>query len=343
MMKISLVCWSFCSVAAFLYAPALRGPGPNAARLGGRQRSTPRAAAASPDMYSGEILSECLAELTQHAGKTIVVKYGGHAMSDATAAALFARDVVLLQRVGIRVVIVHGGGPQIAKMLERLEIESSFVDGLRVTDAATVEVAEMVLCGSINKGIASAINQAGGHALGLSGKDDSLVVATKAFRSTNDPVSGAATTVDLGFVGEPSEVNVGVLESLLDAGFMPVIAPIGVGTDGQTYNINADTVAGAVAGALDASRLLLLTDVKGVLDDGGKLMPNLSPSTVRGLLESGVIKGGMIPKIQTATTAVGDGVEAVVIVDGRRPHAVLLELFSVSGAGTMVRSDAASA
>jgi len=287
-------------------------------------------------LAKAETLAEALPFMRHHAGSTFVIKYGGHAMGDVEAGKQFAADVVLLKQVGINPVVVHGGGPQIGQMLERLGIKSSFIDGLRVTDAATVEVVEMVLCGSINKQIVSAIGDAGGMAIGLSGKDGRLIVARKLRRTNRDPSSNIETIVDLGYVGEPHQINSEILESFEDSDVIPVVAPIGVGKNGETYNINADTAAGAIAGAVGASRLFLLTDVSGVLDKNRELIPQLTASQARRLIADGTISGGMIPKIETCLEAVDQGVEAAVILDGRVPHALLLEIFTNGGAGTMI-------
>ncbi len=283
------------------------------------------------------ILTEALPYMRQHAGKVIVVKYGGHAMGDAALSEAFARDIVLLKQVGLNPVIVHGGGPQIGSMLKRLEIESEFVDGLRVTDAATVEIVEMVLSGRINKGIVAAITAAGGKAVGLSGKDGGLIAARKLTRINKDQNSGIEKVLDLGFVGEPTRVDPQVLEIFARSDFIPVIAPIGLGEDGQTYNINADTVAGAVATAAEASRLLLLTDVEGVLDKAGDLIKEMTVGDAHDRMADGTLTGGMIPKVETCIQAIEGGVGAAVIVDGRAPHATLLEIFTAHGSGTMIR------
>jgi acetylglutamate kinase len=283
------------------------------------------------------VLSEALPFFRRYAGKTVVVKYGGHAMGEEGVAERFAGDVVLLKQVGINPIVVHGGGPQIGQMLKRLRIKSDFIDGLRVTDRATVEIVEMVLSGSINKQIVSAINAGGGLAIGLSGKDANLIRAKKLTRTKVDPDSHIERVLDLGFVGEPEAINTTVLETLRNSAIIPVIAPIGVGADGQTYNINADTVGGAVAGAVKASRFLLLTDVAGVLDRSKTLIPELTAEQARRLIEDGTIAGGMIPKVETCLLAIKEGVEAAVILDGRVPHAVLLELFAEGGAGTIIR------
>ena len=287
---------------------------------------------------TGRVLIEALPYILNDDQKTIVVKYGGTAMSD-TGAHDFAQDIVLMKQTGIDPVVVHGGGPQIGAMLKKLGIESTFIDGLRVTDEAAVEVVEMVLTGSINKRIVTGINAAGGRAVGLSGKDGNLVIARKLAMTRLNPQTGAREAVDLGFVGEPDVVNPEVLHSIMKSETIPVIAPIGVGRKGETFNINADTVAGAVASSLRAERLILLTDVEGVLDQDKKLIPKLSVREARGLIADGTISGGMIPKIQTAIDAVEGGVNAAVILDGRIPHVLLLELFTEHGAGTLITAD----
>lgn len=282
------------------------------------------------------ILSEALPFMQRYDGRTVVVKYGGHAMGDEELAAKFARDIVQLKQTGINPIVVHGGGPQIASMLERLGIDSSFADGLRITDKATVEVVEMVLAGSINKKVVSAIHQAGGRAVGISGKDGNLVVARKVARTKRDPDSNIEQIIDLGFVGEPDRINPEILETMIASDIIPIIAPIGVSPKGETYNINADTAAGAIADAVGAKRLLMLTDVQGVLDKDGKLIRELSTDDARALMEDGTISGGMIPKLKTAIATVDAGVEGVVILDGRVPHIVLLELFQELGQGTRI-------
>jgi acetylglutamate kinase len=281
------------------------------------------------------ILAEALPYMRRYAGRTLVVKYGGHAMGAGGDS--FARDVVLLKQVGIHPIVVHGGGPQIGQMLQRLGIESRFVDGLRVTDRATMDVVEMVLAGTINKQLVAAINAEGGCAIGLTGKDAGLIEAEKAVRTRVE--GGVEVTVDLGFVGEPRRVAAHVLDTFKQSDIIPVIAPIGVGAGGETYNINADTVAGAVAAAVKATRLLLLTDVAGVLDENKRLLSEISAPTARRMIADGVISGGMIPKVETCLDAVDGGVEAAVILDGRVAHALLLELFTdTSGAGTLIRA-----
>jgi acetylglutamate kinase len=282
------------------------------------------------------ILSGALPYMKRYAGKTVVIKYGGHAMGDTRVATMFAADVVLLKQVGVHPIVVHGGGPQIGQMLDRLKIKSSFVDGLRVTDRDTVEIVEMVLSGSINKEIAAAINRAGGRAIGLSGKDAELIRARKLTKKRADPDSAIEKLLDLGFVGEPYAVDGAVLEFFARSDIIPVIAPIGVGDKGETYNINADTAAGAVAAAVKATRLLLLTDVPGVLDAKKKLVHELTVAEAKAMIAAGTISGGMIPKVETCIEAVEGGVEAAVIIDGRAEHAILLELFA-EGAGTLIR------
>ena len=299
---------------------------------------TPSTPSISPRdwLSTAKVLSEALPFMRRYAGRTVVVKYGGHAMGDERLAALFAADMVLLKQVGIHPVVVHGGGPQIGEMLKKLQIQSEFIDGLRVTDKATVEVVEMVLAGAINKQIVSAIQAAGGQAVGLCGKDGNLIQARKLeHRQKTD--SNIEKVLDLGYVGEPMKVNTEVLRVFNDTKFIPVIAPVGIGEDGQTYNINADTAAGAIAGALNASRLLMLTDVSGVLDKDKKLIDELTLADVDRLIREGTISGGMIPKVETCVQAVEGGVDAAVILDGRGEHAVLLELFTEHGAGTLIR------
>ena len=283
-----------------------------------------------------QTLVEALPFMKRYAGQTIVVKYGGHAMGDVEKARNFARDIALLKQVGVKPIVVHGGGPQISQMLDRLKIKSPFVDGLRVTDAATVEIVEMVLSGSINKEIVAAITAAGGRAIGLSGKDGGLIRARKLTRTKRDPDSNIEKVLDLGFVGEPERIDPAILASVAGADLIPVIAPIGLGSSGETFNINADTVAGAVSAAVRAKRLLLLTDVVGVLDKNKTLLPRLSVGQVRALIADGTIQGGMIPKVETCLAAVEAGVGASVILDGRVPNAVLVELFTESGIGTLI-------
>jgi acetylglutamate kinase len=281
-------------------------------------------------------LSEALPYMRRFAGKTFVVKFGGHAMGDESLTDKFARDVVLLKQVGVNPVVVHGGGPQIGRMLERLKIESSFVHGLRVTDKATVEIVEMVLAGSINKQIAAAINRAGGTAVGLCGKDGHLITARRVERRTRDPGSSIEKVLDLGFVGEPVHIDTHVLETLAGSDIVPVIAPIGIGDDGETYNINADTAAGAIASALGAAKLLMLTDVAGVLDRDGRLITELTPEEARARIDDGTVSGGMVPKVETCIEAVSAATEAAHILDGRIPHVLLLEIFTAHGVGTMI-------
>jgi acetylglutamate kinase len=290
------------------------------------------------NLAKAETLTEALPYLQRYAGRTFVVKYGGHAMGDAALAQDFAADIVLLKAVGINPVVVHGGGPQIGAMLKKLGVESEFIDGLRVTDAETAKVAEMVLSGAINKELVGWINAAGGKAIGISGKDGDFVRATKVRRTQKDPDSNIERSIDLGFVGEPQHVDRSVIDTISGAGMIPVIAPIGVGDDGHTYNINADTMAGAIAGALGASRLFLLTDVAGVLDKAGQLLTDLDPEAIAALQANGTISGGMIPKIETCVAAVGAGVDAAVILDGRVAHAMLIEMFTDQGAGTLIHA-----
>lgn len=282
-------------------------------------------------------LAKALPFLRRYAGATIVVKYGGHAMGEEVLAEQFASDIALLKHVGINPVVVHGGGPQINAMLKRLAIQSSFVDGLRVTDEAMVEVVEMVLAGTVNKYVAGLITKAGALAVGICGKDGGLVRAKKLVRTKKDPDSHIERVLDLGFVGEPVEIDVRVIHALTGGGLIPVIAPVGLGVDGQTYNINADTVAGAIAGALQATRLLMLTDVAGVLDQDKKLVAEMTVADVEAGIASGMISGGMIPKVETCTYAVRNGAKGAVILDGRVPHACLLELFTEAGPGTIIR------
>jgi acetylglutamate kinase len=283
------------------------------------------------------ILSEALPHMQRYDDATVVVKYGGHAMGDEKVAREFARDIVLLEQSGVNPVVVHGGGPQIAAMLEKLGIKSQFAAGLRITDAATVEIVEMVLAGSINKQIVGYINEAGGRAVGLTGKDGHMVRAKKVTRSVVDPDSNIEKIIDLGFVGEPTKVDVGVLVEILGRELVPVLAPVAAGIEGGTFNVNADTFAGAIAGALKAKRLLLLTDVPGVLDKKKNLIKQLKLAEARKLIADGIIAGGMIPKVETCIEAIEQGVEGVVILDGKVPHAVLLELFTDHGAGTLIK------
>jgi acetylglutamate kinase len=287
-------------------------------------------------------LIEALPFMRRYQDAVMVIKYGGHAMGDVQAARDFAHDVVLLKQVGIEPVVVHGGGPQIKSMLDRLAIKSSFVDGLRVTDAATVEVVEMVLAGKINKEIVTAIQAAGGKAAGICGKDARLIEARKLTRTRRDPGSAIEEVIDLGFVGEPVKVDTGIIDVFIGTDIIPVIAPIGMGEDGQSYNINADTAAGAIAAALKARKLLMLTDVRGVLDRNKQLLTDLRAGEARALIADGTISGGMIPKVETCLEAVDGGVDAAVILDGREPHAILLELFTEHGFGTQILREGAA-
>ena len=282
------------------------------------------------------ILMQALPHMLRYDDTTVVVKYGGHAMGDEQVARNFARDIVLLEQSGVNPVVVHGGGPQIGAMLAKLGIKSEFAAGLRVTDKATVEIVEMVLAGSINKQIVGFINAEGGRAIGLCGKDGNMVTAVKATRTIMDPDSSEERAVDLGFVGEPAKVDTMVLDQVLGRDLIPVLAPVAQGADGETYNVNADTFAGAIAGALKAKRLLFLTDVPGVLDKNKQLIKELSISQIHDLIADGTITGGMIPKVETCIYAIEQGVEGVVILDGKTPHAVLVELLTDHGAGTLI-------
>ncbi len=301
-----------------------------------------RLAALENGLTKARTLAEALPFIQIYDRETIVVKYGGHAMGDGETARKFAADIVLLKLVGMHPVVVHGGGPQISRMLEKAGVKSQFVDGLRVTDADTMEVAEMVLSGSVNKELAHLITAAGREAdvrgVGLSGKDARLITVEKALRVKKDPGSMIEQVVDLGLVGEPTDVDPTLIQALINApeDYVPVIAPIGVAEDGKTYNINADTAAGAIAGALGAKRFLLLTDVPGVLDANGELVREMSVADARKAIETGVASGGMIPKLQTCIAALDSGVEAAVILDGRQPHVLLMELFTEHGAGTLI-------
>src|ERR1700744_1542310 len=287
-------------------------------------------------------LAESLPFIQIYDRETVVIKYGGHAMGEEAVARLFAADAVVLKLLGLHPVIVHGGGPQISRMLKKAGVESTFIEGLRVTDAPTMEVAEMVLSGAINKEIVNFINQAGAEAdvrgVGLSGKDARLITVDKATKSKINPETGLEEIIDLGFVGEPRHIDPQLIEALINAAedYVPVVAPIGVSDEGETYNINADTVAGSLAGALGAKRMLLLTDVRGVLDKNGELIRSMTVAEAEAAIADGVATGGMIPKLETAIAGVRAGVEAVVILDGRLPHAMLAELFSESGSGTLI-------
>ena len=285
------------------------------------------------------MLIEALPFMRRYSGKTILIKFGGHAMGKADYVNAFAADIALLDQVGARPVVVHGGGPQIGEMLKKLQIESSFIDGLRVTDEATVSIVEMVLAGGINKALVAAIAGAGGCAVGVSGKDGGLITARKLMAMAKASDSAIQQAVDLGFVGEPSHVDVTVLNALMQHHLIPVVAPVGGGEDGKTYNINADTAAGAIAAALNATRMLMLTDVTGVLDQNGKLISSLTISQAEALIHDGTVSGGMIPKVKTCIDAVQGGAEGAVIIDGRAPHALLVELFTEHGMGTMITAD----
>jgi acetylglutamate kinase len=301
------------------------------------QSSNPDHAPHPEDLEKVETLIEALPYLRKYAGRTFVIKYGGHAMGESALAESFAQDIVLLKQIGIHPVVVHGGGPQIGKMLARLGLNSEFVDGLRVTDKDTAMIAEMVLAGSINKEVVTYINRAGGTAIGLSGKDAHMMIAKKLTRTKRDPDSNIERVIDLGFVGEPDIVDVTVLRQMQESNVIPVIAPVAVDGNGDTYNINADTMAGAIAGALQAARLFLLTDVVGVLAKDKTLLTDLTPKIIEDLIANGTISGGMIPKLETCIDALKKGAGAAVILDGRVPHAMLLEIFTKRGAGTLVR------
>ena len=285
------------------------------------------------------MLVEALPFMRRYSDQTLVVKFGGHAMGEADYVSAFAADIALLDQVGARPVVVHGGGPQIGAMLKKLQIESKFIDGLRVTDEATISVVEMVLAGGINKALVAAIAQAGGRAVGISGKDGGLITARKLMATAKTEGSAIEEAIDLGFVGEPDHVDTGVLDALNAAKLIPVVAPVGSDGSGETYNINADTAAGAIAAALGATRMLMLTDVAGVLDSDGNLITDLTVSQAEALIRYGTVSGGMIPKVETCINAVLGGAEAAVIMDGRAPHALLVELFTEHGMGTMIRAD----
>jgi len=297
----------------------------------------PKSTAAAPlsAQTQARILAEALPHMQRYDRQTVVIKFGGHAMGDADLSAAFARDIVLLKQSGVNPIVVHGGGPQIANMLKRLELKSEFVHGLRVTDKPTVEVVEMVLAGLINKDIVTAINRQGGKAVGISGKDANLMIARK-ITEMADPESNLMKAVDIGYVGDPAEVNPHIVEVISSSDLIPVIAPVGISREGETLNINADTFASALAARMKAKRLLLLTDVAGVLTGDGTLIERLTIEEARKLIRDGVITGGMIPKIEGCVEVVEAGVEAVVIIDGRVPHCVLLELFTEHGVGTLV-------
>jgi acetylglutamate kinase len=293
----------------------------------------------SPDRWlrTAATVAGTLPYMKKFAGQTFVVKYGGHAMGDEDLAEKFARDIVLLKQVGIHPIVVHGGGPQIGRMLERLNIESEFIDGFRVTTKGIVDIVEMVLSGAINKSIVTAIQRAGGQAMGLSGKDGNLIRARKLQRTSKDPDSNIERVLDLGFVGEPTHVDPSIMEEFARSDFIPVIAPIGIGDDGETYNINADTAAGAVAAAIKAEKLIMLSDVAGVLTKDGELLSELTCKEVESLMQDGTITGGMIPKLETCHYALQHDVNRAHILDGRVPHVMLVEIFTEQGAGTMVR------
>jgi acetylglutamate kinase len=289
-------------------------------------------------LRTAKTVSEALPYIQRFAGQTFVIKYGGNAMGDERTAETFARDIVMLKTIGINPVVVHGGGPQIGVMLDRLKIHSEFVDGLRVTDQAAVEIVEMVLSGSINKQIVTAINQMGGTAIGISGKDGNLIEAQQLKRTKKDPDSNIERVLDLGFVGEPTKINPQAIQNIVASGMIPVIAPIGMGPNGETYNINADTAAGAIASALKAHKLMMLTDVAGILTKDKQLISSIDASEIAALLADGTITGGMIPKVETCVNALNDGVKQAHILDGRIPHVLLIEVFTAGGASTMIRA-----
>ena len=282
------------------------------------------------------MLIEALPFMRRYSDKTILIKFGGHAMGKADYVNAFASDIALLDQVGARPVVVHGGGPQIGEMLAKLKIESNFIDGLRVTDETTISIVEMVLAGGINKALVAAIASAGGRAVGVSGKDGGLITARKLMAVAKSSDSAIQKAVDLGFVGEPAKIDVTVLDALMMHNLIPVVAPVGSGGDGETYNINADTAAGAISAALNAKRMLMLTDVRGVHDKDGNLIPSLTISQAEGLILDGTVSGGMIPKVETCIEAVQGGAEGAVIMDGRVPHSLLIELFTEHGMGTII-------
>jgi acetylglutamate kinase len=289
-----------------------------------------------PATETARILSEALPFLQRYDDQIIVVKFGGHAMVDQKLASQFARDMVMLKVCGLNPIVVHGGGPQINKMLDKLAVKAEFREGLRVTDDETMSVVEMVLAGSINKAIVASIQQAGGRAVGISGKDGNLMIAERYTKKKIDPVTGKETIIDFGQVGEPARINIEILHTIMKSDAIPVVAPVGIGWDGETYNVNADTAAGAIASATGAKRLLLLTDVAGVLDKNKQLISELRIDDVPQLVSEGTITGGMIPKIESAISVVESGVEGVIILDGRVPHSVLLELLTPHGVGTRI-------
>jgi acetylglutamate kinase len=290
----------------------------------------------TPMNETSRILSEALPFLQRYDDQIIVVKFGGHAMVDPALARQFARDMVMLKVCGLNPIVVHGGGPQINRMLDKLAVKAEFREGLRVTDQETMTVVEMVLAGSINKAIVASIQQAGGRAVGISGKDGNLMVAERFVKKKTDPATGNTVEIEFGFVGEPARINTEILDTIMKSDAIPVIAPVGVGWEGETFNVNADTAAGAIATATQAKRLLLLTDVAGVLDKDKNLISELKIGEVQGLIDSGTITGGMIPKVESAVAVVESGVEGVIILDGRVPHSVLLELLTPHGVGTRV-------
>ena len=288
-------------------------------------------------LNNADILTGALPYMQKYNGSIIVIKYGGNAMADSDLVESFCNDIVFLKQSGLKPVIVHGGGPQIGSMLERLGIKTKFESGMRITDEDTLEVVEMVLAGRINKNIASKINSSGGKAVGISGKDGSMIIAEKLTKQNGSNESNIEKIIDLGYVGFPKKINNTIIETLIEDDFIPIIAPLGIGVDGKTYNINADTAAGAIASSLKSKRLLILTDVEGVIDSNNNLLEEVNGKKIDEMIESGEVSGGMIPKLNTCLDSVNNGVDAAVIVDGRVKHAVLLELFTDHGAGTLVR------
>ena len=288
-------------------------------------------------LNNADILTGALPYMQKYNGSIIVIKYGGNAMADSDLVESFCNDIVFLKQSGLKPVIVHGGGPQIGSMLERLGIKTKFESGMRITDEDTLEVVEMVLAGRINKNIASKINSSGGKAVGISGKDGSMIVAEKLTKQNGSNESNIEKIIDLGYVGFPKKINNTIIDTLIKDDFIPIIAPLGIGVDGKTYNINADTAAGAIASSLKSKRLLILTDVEGVIDSNNNLLEEVNGKKIDEMIESGEVSGGMIPKLNTCLDSVNNGVDAAVIVDGRVKHAVLLELFTDHGAGTLVR------
>ena len=290
-------------------------------------------------LKKADLLTETLPFMKRYANKVIVVKFGGNAMGKKEYITSFANDIVLLQQVGMLPVVVHGGGPQIGEMLSKLKIKTEFINGLRVTDSATIDVVEMVLSGVTNKSIVTAISNSGAKSVGISGKDGNLITAKRLIKIDENSDSNLEKVIDLGYVGEPEKIDPQVIKALINEKMIPVIAPVGMGNDGLTYNINADTAAGAISAAMKASRMIMLTDVTGVLDKNGNLIPELTIDEALELIAKKVVVGGMIPKVKTCIDAVQGGAEASVIMDGRMPHSLLLELFTEHGVGTIIRKN----